>query len=146
MQDIIDAPSHSETELIKDAIQSSSANFTIQVTQVLDNKQLVSNKSLQSWSYFCNQNGQQPPGERAKVDSDRSVVDDYNTQHDTFSGCHVRRSREVDQDSISVHAGDNDMTVTSQSEAETDLEGEIINPKQAGGGRFCPPPPPLGFS
>ena len=53
LQDIIDVPSRSETELIKDAIQSSLANFTIQVTQVFDNKlgeikeQLVS-KSLQS--------------------------------------------------------------------------------------------------
>ena len=56
LQDIIDAPSRSETELFNDAIQSSLANFTIQVTQFLDNKlgeikeQLVSNKSLQSES------------------------------------------------------------------------------------------------
>ena len=127
MQDIIDAPSRSETESIKDAIHSSSANFTIQVTQVFDNKlgeikeQLVSNKSLQSGSYLCNQNGQPPSGERAKVDSNKPVVDDYNTQLDTFSGCHVQGNREVDQDSIS-----DDMTVTSQSEAETDLEVKIV--------------------
>ena len=84
LQDIIDASSRSEIESIKDAIQSSLANFTIQVTQVFDNKlgeikeQLVSNKSLQSGSYLCNQNSQQPLGERAKVDSNKSVVDDYN--------------------------------------------------------------------
>ena len=59
-QDIIEASSRSETELFRDAIQSSLANFTIQVTQVLDNKlgeikeQLVSNKSLKSGSFFCN--------------------------------------------------------------------------------------------
>ena len=132
LQDIIDAPSRSETELFKDAIQSSLAYFTVQVTQVLDNKlgeikeQLVSNKSLQSVSYFCNQNGQQPSGERDKVDSDRPVADDYNTQHDTSSDSLVQRNREVHQDSISAHAGDDDMTVTSQSEAETDLEGKIV--------------------
>ena len=62
----IEASLRSETELFKDAIQSSYAlaNFTIQVTQVLDNKlgeikeQLVSNKSLKSGSFFCNQNDQ----------------------------------------------------------------------------------------
>ena len=32
LQDITDASSRSETELFKDAIQSSLANFTIQVT------------------------------------------------------------------------------------------------------------------
>ena len=127
-----DQPLLSKTELIKDAIQSSLANFITQVTQVLDNKlreikeQLVSNKSLQSGSYFCNQNRQQPSGEKAKADSDRPVVDDYNTQLDTSSCCHVQRNRGVDQDSISVHAGDDGMTVTSQSEAETDLEGQIV--------------------
>ena len=132
LQDVIDAPLRSDAELIKDAVQSSSANFTIQVTQVLDNKlgeikeQLVSSKILKSGSYFCNQNGQQPPAKRARVDTDRPVVDDYNTQHDTYSSCHVQRNHEVNQDSISVHVGDDDMTVTSQSEAETDLEGEIV--------------------
>ena len=131
-QDIIDASSRSETELFRDAIQSSLANFTIQVSQVLDNKlgeikeQLVSNKSLKSGSFFCNQNDQQLSGESAKVDSDRPAVDDYNTQHDISSGCGVQHNREVDQDSISVHTGDDDMTVSSHSEAETDLEGKIV--------------------
>ena len=127
--DIIDAPSSSETQSIKDAIQSSLANFTIQVSQVFDNKlgeikvQLVSNKSLQSGSYLCNQNDQQPSGKRANAGSNKPVVDDYNTQHDTSSGCYIQRNREVDRDSIS-----GDMTVTSQSEAETDLEleGKIV--------------------
>ena len=132
LQDIIDASSRSETELFKDAIQSSLANFTIQVTQALDNKlgeikeQLVSNKSLKSGSYFCNQNDQQPSGDKAIVDSDRPAVDDYNIQHDTSSGCGVLRNREVDQDSISVHAGDDDMTVQLKHEAETDLEDKIV--------------------
>ena len=109
--------------MIKDAIQSSLANFTIQVTRAFDNKlgeikvQLVSNKRLQSGSYLCNQNDQQPSGERANFDSNKPVVDDFNTQDDTSSGCHIQRNREVDQDSIS-----DDMTVTSQSEAKTDLE------------------------
>ena len=131
-QDIIDASSRSETKLFKDAIQSSLANFTIQVTQILDNKlgeikeQLVSNKSLKSGSYFCNQNDQQLSGESAKVDSDRPVVDDCNIQHDTSLGCGVQRNSEVDQDSISVHADDDDMTVSSQIEAETDLEGKTV--------------------
>ena len=131
-QDITDASSRSETELFRDAIQSSLANFTIQVSQVLDNKlgeikeQLVSNKSLKSGSFFCNQNDQQLSGESAKVGSDRPAVDDYNTQHDTSSGCGAQHNREVDQDSVSVHAGDDDMTVSSHSEAETDLEGKIV--------------------
>ena len=81
---------------------------------------------MQSGSYFCNQNGQQSPAKRPRVDSDRHLVDDYNTQHDTYSCCHVQSNREVGQDSISVHPGDDDMTVTSQSEAETDLEGKIV--------------------
>ena len=95
-QDIIDASSRSKTELLKDAIQSSLANFTIQVTQVLDNKlgeikeQLVSNKSLKSGSYFCNQNDQQLSGESAEVYTDRPAVDDYNIQYDTSSGCGVQ--------------------------------------------------------
>ena len=109
--------------------KSSLAIFTIQVTQVFDNKlgeikvQLVSNKSLQSGSYLCNEIDQEPSGERANFDSNKPVVDDYNTQHDTSSGRHIQRNREVDQDSIS-----DDMTVTSQSEAETDLEleGKIV--------------------
>ena len=131
-QDIIETSSRSETELFRDAIQSSLADFTIQVTQILGNKlgeikeQLVSNKSLKSGSLFCNQNDQQLSGESAKVHTDRPTVDDYNTQHDTSSGCGVQHNREVDQDSISVHAGDDDMTVSSHSEAETDLEGKIV--------------------
>ena len=131
-QDIIETSSRSETELFSEAIQSSLANFTIQVTQVLDNKlgeikeQLVSNKSLKSGSLFCNQNDQQLSGESANVHTDKPTVDDYNTQHDTSSGCGVQHNREVDQDSISVHAGDDDMTVSSHSEAETDLEGKIV--------------------
>ena len=78
---------------------------------------------MQSGSYLCNQNDQQPSGERANFDSNKPVVDDYNTRHDTSSGCHIQRNREVGQDSIS-----DDMTVTSQSEAETDLEleGKIV--------------------
>ena len=131
-QDIIETSSRSETELFREAIQPSLANFTIQVTQVLDNKlgeikeQLVSNKSLKFGSLFCNQNDQQLSGESAKVHTDRPTVDDYNTQHDTSSGCGAQHNREVDQDSISVHAGDDDMTVSSHSEAETDLEGKIV--------------------
>ena len=110
LQDVIDAPLYPDADLIENAIWSSLANFTLQVTKVLDNKlgeikeQLVSNKSLQSGSYFCNQNGQQPPAKRARVDSDRPVLDDYNTHHDTHSGGHVHCNCEVDQDSISVHA------------------------------------------
>ena len=105
LQDIIDASLCSETELIKDAIQSSLTNFTIQVTQVFDNKlveikeQLVSDKSLQPGWYLCNQNGQQPSRERAKVDSNKPVVDDYDTQHDTsqvvMSNVIVRSTRTV---------------------------------------------------
>ena len=81
---------------------------------------------MKSGSYFCNQNDEQLSGESAKVDRDRPAVDDYNIQHDTSSGCSVKRNREVDQDSISVHAGDDDMTVSSQCEAETDLEGKLV--------------------
>ena len=81
---------------------------------------------MKSGSFFCNQNDQQLSGESAKVHTDRPTVDDYNTQHDTSSGCGVQHNREVDQDSISVHAGDDDMTVSSHSEAETDLEGKIV--------------------
>ena len=82
---------------------------------------------MKSGSFFCNQNDQQLSGESAKVHSDRPTVDDYNTQHDTSSGCGVQHNGEVDQDSISVHAGDDDMTVSSRSEAETDLEARQLN-------------------
>ena len=94
-----------------------------QVTWVLDNKlgeikeQLISDKSLQSGSIRMANSPQQ------KELWLTVIVDDYNTQHDTHSGCHVQRNR---QDIISAHEGDDDMTVTSQSEVEIDLEGEIV--------------------